>query len=134
MLEISSVHFQLEKFLAIHRNAPTPQAVKEAEHNIANAQERLQTLLTELPKVSKPVRFEHTKGSFVKVGDLWTEYRSDVSGPFTFEEAKRDDTYLYLRDDSREVNLKLPLAGGTMYWHDTDGPWKVSYTVQCFME
>jgi hypothetical protein len=63
----------------------------------------------------KPIgRFEHSKGHFVKNGAIWTEHLNDASYTFAFREVKRDGTWLYLRDDARRVDMKLPLRGGEM--------------------
>jgi WD40 repeat protein len=79
-------------------------------------------------------RFDHAGGRFVREGPVWREYgHPDPTFAFYFREIDRDDAWLYLRDDSRGVDVKLPFRGGQMflqYYKSSPGEWGSLYMVQ----
>ena len=66
----------------------------------------------------------HDTGRFQKVSDSdWTEFSHAGEAQFFFKEVKRDDNYIYLRDESRKFVLALPKTGGTTVWqYDGENP------------
>jgi hypothetical protein len=73
------------------------------------------------PNLTPPIiRFEHANGHFVKKDTTWIEHGNEVSYTYEFREIARDDKWIYVRDDSRRMNARFPLNGGTMYLHSDD--------------
>jgi hypothetical protein len=71
------------------------------------------------------LRFSHEHGFFRYAGDgQWIE----ISGGTTFHFAQigADSLWFFLRDNSRNVNLRLPVAGGMSAWQT--GPFALSGT------
>lgn len=70
-------------------------------------------------------------GSFTKNGDHWTERAEGSQKPrFRFRETGRDDWSVYLRDDSRGVDLQIDLHTGNIYYTDPSTPRTVLYRIQ----
>ena len=68
-------------------------------------------------------------GKFVKgQGKTWIE-RHNKNGKFKFREVKRDKTSIYLRDDSRGVDIRLNLQAKKVFYSDDDGNSFLLYNV-----
>jgi hypothetical protein len=77
--------------------------------------------------------FTHTSGSFTEQTDgRWIEKATD--GVYNFTLDLEDATWLYLRDSSRTVNVRLPLNGGGSAYQNgplsTSGTWNELYEVR----
>jgi hypothetical protein len=51
----------------------------------------------------------------------WLELKADGSGQMHFEETGRDEKWILLFDDSREMTVRLPVGGGTCSWSTDAG-------------
>ncbi len=72
--------------------------------------------------------FRHSKGVFKQQAEgRWFEYWSDPT--YTFVEKSRDASWLYLRDDSRNMDLRLPVKGGWCQLKTNNRPWGNLYFV-----
>lgn len=70
-------------------------------------------------------------GSFRKNGSEWIERADKSSHPrFRFRETARDDWSVYLRDDSRKVDIQIDLHTGNIYYTDPSTPRSVLYRIQ----
>ena len=89
------------------------------------------------PVAKPPVAVEtysYAGGRFVKYlreGNAeWAESKTDESAEFTFQEKSRDKSWIYLFDPSRNMMLRLPLAGGPCFWStDAGSSWHQLYYV-----
>lgn len=78
--------------------------------------------IEDLNNSRNPFRFQlfsydgqETEGQFVKKGLNWIECDPNGKYMFTFREFKRDETWIYLNDDSRDYSAKLPLKLAFMF-------------------
>ncbi len=62
----------------------------------------------------------HSGGRFIKNGNRWTE-RGNNGAQFNFIETGRDNSSIYLRDNSRGVNLRLDLNTYQIFYSDDSG-------------
>ena len=69
-------------------------------------------------------------GSFAQSGKEWVERARGSQQPrFRFRETARDDWSVYLRDESRGVDLQLDLHTGNIYFSDAQTPRQVLYRI-----
>jgi hypothetical protein len=73
--------------------------------------------------------FEHSKGRFQAVGEMWQEYL-DGQPTYRYVETLNDATFIYMVDRSRNVRLALPKAGGEAQVRVNFGPWTSGYQVR----
>lgn len=70
------------------------------------------------------VRYAYDGGIFRLHGELgnryWTETSTANNVSFNFDELRREDTFVYLHDRTRNISLRLTLGGGPS-WYSTDG-------------
>ena len=73
--------------------------------------------------------YEHENGAFQQEGDEWVEYSWDpAAASFNFEEIGRDDNWIYLYDESREIDVALPTGEGFMLVREPgDEDWREHY-------
>jgi hypothetical protein len=81
---------------------------------------------------SPQAEFTHSTGKFLSEGDLhWVEYHG--SETYSFVEVRRDLTSIYLRDESRNMSVRLPLQGGWSTWQlgslQAEAKWFTLYKV-----
>lgn len=70
-------------------------------------------------------------GSFAKTGNQWIERGVESSRPlFRFRETARDDWSVYLRDDSRQVDIQIDLHTGNIYYSDPQTARSVLYRIK----
>lgn len=70
-------------------------------------------------------------GSFTQTGKQWIERANGSPKPrFRFRETGRDDWSVYLRDDSRNVDIQLDLHTGNIYYTDPQTPRSVLYRIE----
>jgi hypothetical protein len=70
-------------------------------------------------------------GSFSQTGGQWIERANGSPKPrFRFRETGRDDWSVYLRDDSRGVDIQIDLHTGNIYYSDPATPRRVQYQIQ----
>jgi hypothetical protein len=87
----------------------------------------------EKPVSPKATRvFTHTTGFFRELEDgKWEEQAAD--GKYHFTEQSVDSAWIYLRDSSRNINVRLPLNGGWCAFQRgplrPKGPWNNLYSV-----
>ena len=82
----------------------------------------------EYDRTNDIIAFKHSKGVFRRQNNsMWFEYANDAT--FSFIEASRDSTWLYLRDDSRKIDLKFPIKGGWCKLRRNNSPWGNLYLV-----
>lgn len=75
-------------------------------------------------------RVEFDAGSFAQSGNEWIERANGSQQPrFRFRETGRDDWSVYLRDESRQVDLQLDLHTGNIYYSDAKTPRQVLYRI-----
>lgn len=73
-------------------------------------------------------KYSYDGGSFqTKDTQTWIEYARD--GQFNFKLYSVDDTYFYIKDESRGVEVAMPRQGGVSYIL-RDGEWDELYQVQ----
>jgi hypothetical protein len=87
-----------------------------------------------VPPVPVPERFTHSTGDFthsqIDPGGTWLETSTLSTNTYTFNETSRDATYIYTIDLNRNMQLKLPIAGGMCYWSVDNGvTWNGLYTL-----
>ena len=76
--------------------------------------------------------FTHPQGSFTELGDgRWEEHAAD--GKYHFTQQHVDGAWIYLRDNPRNINVRLPLTGGWCAFQRgplrPTGPWNNLYNV-----
>ena len=71
--------------------------------------------------VANLTRFTYQSGQFVRAGGNWNEIQGNRVA-FSFAEVGHDTTYVSLHDNSRRMDLQLPLKGGQSRWRQ-GGPW-----------
>jgi hypothetical protein len=70
-------------------------------------------------------------GSFTQAGNEWIERANgSPKARFRFRETGRDDWSVYLRDDSRNVDIQLDLHTGNIYFTDPETPRSVLYRIE----
>ena len=72
------------------------------------------------------VRFTNIDGApgvIQKVGDQWNEFKNGEV-VFSFRETRRDATYIYLYDQSRNLSLAAPINGGVSWVSTSGGSWQ----------
>lgn len=79
-------------------------------------------------------RYTYDGGAFVQHTGTnpvyWSETKNGSDENFTFEETRRDDGNIILFDISRGIALRLPIAGGAMYFsNDREKTWQLLYQV-----
>lgn len=63
------------------------------------------------PEVAPSDGYSHDNGAFIRQEDrLWVE--ESGRSKFKFAEARVTDNWIYLRDDSRDLNVRIPRKGG----------------------
>ncbi|HUP59167.1 MAG TPA: hypothetical protein VNA69_01975 [Thermoanaerobaculia bacterium] len=69
-------------------------------------------------------------GSLTQAGKEWLERAAGSQQiRFRFKETGRDDWSVYLRDDSRSVDLQIDLHTGNIYYSDPQSPRRVLYRI-----
>jgi hypothetical protein len=91
------------------------------------------------PKTLASDVYVHPSGSFERQGEIWVEYPSYKPGHnFRFKEARRDDQFIYLYDETRHKEndpvrvfyLRLPVSGGMAEWsYPNPFQWQPLYPV-----
>jgi hypothetical protein len=81
------------------------------------------------------VKFGHASGgvlgSYVQTnGKSWVEKNAAGKVGFNFKETGRDEWSVYLRDDSRGVNIQLDLHTKKVMYSDKKSPRRVQYTIK----
>ncbi len=95
---------------------------KSASQNRANIPQR------QSGNVHKINAFRHSKGVFKRQeGGSWFEYWNDPT--YAFVQQSRDGTWLYLRDDSRDIDVRFPIQGGWCQLRMGNRPWGNLYFV-----
>lgn len=74
------------------------------------------------------ISFVHSMGSFQRSGNDWAEHHNSTSTVYHFRHTGTDDSWVYARDDSRNMSLRLPFRGGYCQWQTTGG-WNNLYNV-----
>jgi hypothetical protein len=70
-------------------------------------------------------------GYFVRVGKKrWEERRSDSNSVLYFNELKRTDDAIVIRDLSREISVKLPTTDGVCFISVKQEPWRKFYPIK----
>jgi hypothetical protein len=83
--------------------------------------------------VANLAEFEYPAGKFKRDKDGWEELKNAnakkrKNGPPSFSELNHDDSWLILRDATRQMDIRLPLKGGTSQWK-AKGDWADLYKV-----
>lgn len=91
------------------------------------------------PKTQVADVYVHPSGSFERQGEIWVEYPPYAPGQnFHFKEARRDDQFVYLYDETRHKEndpvrvyyLRLPISGGMAEWsYPNPFQWQPLYPV-----
>ena len=69
------------------------------------------TKLASTKSVKEGTKYTYNKGSFTALGQgQWQERAAD--GVYSFQEQGLDSAWIYLRDDSRNVSIRIPVDGG----------------------
>lgn len=75
--------------------------------------------------------YSYAGGAFFKLGGQWREVKAKTGETYRFREERAEGGDLLLRDDTRKMRIKLPLAGGKATFA-TDGKpdWSPLYEVK----
>lgn len=73
-------------------------------------------------------KYHHEGGWFLKQGTIWTETDKNGLPNYTFQEISQDKTLYVIEDRSRNMQLRIPVSGGTSFWR-TGGQWNPLYTL-----
>lgn len=61
----------------------------------------------------------------------WTESKANGAESYVFEETRRDAEFIYLRDDSRDFTIRLPIKGGDSALSvNREKTWRPLYSVE----
>lgn len=71
--------------------------------------------------------FKHVKGIFKRDGIIWKEYVGN-SMIHSFDETGHDSSWIFIKDNSRQLEIRIPLKGGFCQWRVT-GDWRNLYNV-----
>lgn len=87
-----------------------------------------QQIATAPAPASAPTFSLSNGGKFVIEGNNWVEYNSTGQKAYTFLEKSRDSQFITVSDPTRNIDVQLPLAGGTAKWSTGNG-WNVLYSI-----
>jgi len=80
------------------------------------------------------VRYKYRGGAFEQHAGrgpiYWTETKTGSNASYTFEESRRDAKYIFLKDSSRGLTIRLPVRGGrSSLSTDNEKTWRPFYQI-----
>lgn len=107
---------------------PAETVIEQAQPEDSNAQAEINGL--NLTKVVYSADGEKPAGYFENVGNnVWMERSVENDAKYRFTETKRDEWFVYLSDESRDINLYIDLYRNGIYMSTTEEEPTLWYTI-----